>query len=131
MVVLDASTLTAALIDRGPGGDWARSVVLDGPLDAPHLLPVEVASALRRAEQSSVVSADVASLAHRDLLDLDIRLHGYASLAARVWQLRSAVSSDDAWYVALAETLDAPLATLDRRLVRAPGPDCRFITPPE
>ena len=99
--------------------------------DAPHLLPVEVASALRRAQQSAAVSADVASLAHRDLLDLDIRLHAYAPLAARVWQLRSTVSSDDAWYVALAEALDAPLATLDRRLARAAGPDCRFITPPE
>ena len=33
----------------------------------------------------------------------------------------------DAYYVALAEALDAPLVTLDRRLARAAGPVCRFI----
>lgn len=35
----------------------------------------------------------------------------------------------DAYYVALAEALDAPLITLDPRLARAAGPDCRFIVP--
>lgn len=104
-------------------------MLLDGPLDAPHLLPVETASVLRRSERATVISGDVATLAHRDLVDLDIRLHTYAPLAARVWQLRSTVSSYDAWYVALAEALDTPLATLDQRLVRARGPHCRFATP--
>ncbi len=37
----------------------------------------------------------------------------------------------DACYVALAELLGAPLVTLDRRLTRAPGPRCVFLTPPE
>ncbi len=32
-------------------------------------------------------------------------------------------------YVALAEALDLPLATLDRELARASGPTCRFILP--
>jgi predicted nucleic acid-binding protein len=36
----------------------------------------------------------------------------------------------DASYVALAEILDAPLVTLDRRPARAPGPRCAFLTPP-
>jgi len=31
---------------------------------------------------------------------------------------------------ALAESLKAPLATLDARLTRAPGPRCSFIGPP-
>ena len=33
-------------------------------------------------------------------------------------------------YVALAEATNVPLATLDRRLVRAAGPTCRFLAPP-
>ena len=32
---------------------------------------------------------------------------------------------------ALAESLDVPLATLDRRLSRASGPRCAFATPPD
>jgi len=39
------------------------------------------------------------------------------------------VTAYDAWYVALAEAYDAPLATLDTRLVDAPGPACAFDTP--
>jgi len=33
-------------------------------------------------------------------------------------------------YLALAESLAVPLATLDGRLTRAPGPRCRFLGPP-
>lgn len=36
----------------------------------------------------------------------------------------------DAWYVALAELLDADFATLDARLARAAGPACGFLLPP-
>lgn len=43
--------------------------------------------------------------------------------------MRDAVSSYDGWYVALAEALDVPLLTLDRKLARAAGPRCAFLTP--
>jgi predicted nucleic acid-binding protein len=46
-----------------------------------------------------------------------------------VRQLRVTVSAYDAWYVALAEALDVPFATLDSRLARAPGPRCAFHVP--
>jgi predicted nucleic acid-binding protein len=52
-------------------------------------------------------------------------------LASRAWELRDTVTYYDASYVALAELLDAPLVTLDRRLAQAPGPRCAFLTPPE
>jgi predicted nucleic acid-binding protein len=42
----------------------------------------------------------------------------------------ASVTPDDAWYVALAEALDVPLATLDVRLAAASGPRCVFLTPP-
>lgn len=41
------------------------------------------------------------------------------------------VTAYDAWYVALAESLDAKLATLDWRLARTPGCRCPFETPHE
>jgi predicted nucleic acid-binding protein len=39
------------------------------------------------------------------------------------------VTTYDGTYVALAELLGAPLATLDRGLAAAPGPRCSFTTP--
>ncbi|HET9244039.1 MAG TPA: hypothetical protein VFN99_11420 [Gaiella sp.] len=41
----------------------------------------------------------------------------------------AALTDVEAWYVALAEALDAPLATLDARLCAAPGPRCEFAMP--
>jgi len=128
-LVVDASLVVAALIDSGTDGRWAESMLESDALAAPHLLPVEVANVLRRAVAMDEVSADSASLAHADLLGLRIGLFAYEPFANRVWELRGGVSAYDAWYVALAESLDAPLATLDRRLTRSTGTRCRFSIP--
>lgn len=128
--VLDASVVVAALIDTGPDGHWAEAELLGVPLAAPHLLPVEVASILRRVARAGHITDDVAALAHRDLLRLPIEFFPYEPVASRAWSLRANLTSYDAWYVGLAELLDAPLSTLDRRLSRATGPQCVFRTPP-
>lgn len=127
--VVDASTVVAALVDDGPAGRWAEEELLAGPLAAPHLLPVEVANILRRAVHADQIPADLAAQAHRDLLDLDVTLFPYEPFGERIWALRDNVTAYDGWCVAIAEHLDAPLATLDQRLARAPGPRCRFSTP--
>ena len=127
--VMDASTVVAALVDGGPDGTWAESIVGHGDLAAPHLLPVEVANVLRRAEISGRISADVASLTYRALFDLPVVLLPFEPFAERVWALRPALSAYDAWYVAIAESLSAPLATLDAKLSRSPGPRCDFLMP--
>ena len=49
--------------------------------------------------------------------------------AQRAWELRHNLTSYDAWYVAVAEALGLPLATLDEGLARASGPKCDFLTP--
>jgi predicted nucleic acid-binding protein len=128
--VVDASVVVAALIDDGPVGRWAEELVVSTPLAAPHLMPVEAANILRRAALAGDVSDDIATLAHADLLALAVELFPYDVLAERIWELRGAVTAYDGWYVALAESLQAPLATLDDRLTRAPGPRCSFIGPP-
>jgi predicted nucleic acid-binding protein len=128
--VADASVIVAALIDDGPAGRWAEQLIADQPLAAPHLMPIEAANILRRAALAGDVSDDIASLAHADLVALPAELFPYEPFADRVWALRGAVTAYDAWYVALAEALKAPLATLDGRLARAPGPRCRFLGPP-
>ena len=130
-LVVDASLVVAALVDSGPTGTWAEEKLGSGHLAAPHLMPVEAASILRRAALAGEVSVDTASMAHEDLLALRVELFPYGPFAARVWALRTNVTAHDAWYVALAESLDAKLATLDRRVARASGCRCGFLTPPE
>jgi predicted nucleic acid-binding protein len=130
MLVVDASIVVAALVDSGPVGRWAEDRLLSSPLAAPHLMPVEAANVIRRSEIAGDLSTDVASMAHADLLDLPVGLFPYEPVATRVWELRRGVTAYDAWYVALAELLDAPLATLDARLSAAQGPRCTFETPP-
>jgi predicted nucleic acid-binding protein len=129
-LVVDASLVVSALVDTGSAGTWAESLLAAGGLSAPHLMPVEAASVLRRAAAAGDITADVASMAHADLLDLRVELFPYAPFAPRVWNLRGSLTTYDAWYVALAESLGAKVATLDLKLARAEGPCCRFEVPP-
>jgi predicted nucleic acid-binding protein len=129
--VIDATALVAALVDSGADGSWAERELIDDHLAAPHLLPVEVTNILRRAVLAGEVSEDVASLAVADLLALRVELFPFEPLATRVWELRGSITSYDAWYVALAEQLEAPVVTLDRKLSRAPGLRCTFRVPPK
>ena len=92
-------------------------------------MPVEVANILRRAAQTGDISTDVAALAHGDLLQLGVALFPYEPFGDRVWELRGNLTAYDAWYVAVAERLNAPLATLDGRLAGSAGPRCEFATP--
>lgn len=128
-LVVDAATVVAALIDGGPDGTWAEVMLASEQLAAPHLMPVEASNILRRAVLARDIGGDVASLAHEDLLDLRVELFPYEQLGGRVWELRHSLTAYDGCYVALAELLDAPLATLDFRLARASGPRCSFATP--
>lgn len=127
--VVDASVVVAALVTTDADGVWAEGVLEGGPLWAPHLLPVEVLSQVRRSVAAGLLAPDQAAMAVADLADLPI---GYVSAQphlSRMWELRSNVTAYDAIYVALAEALDAPLVTLDQRLARASGPRCAFVTP--
>ena len=128
-LVVDAAAMVAALVDGGRDGHWVQAH-LQGPAAAPHHMPVEVASVLRRAVLAGDLDPSAANAAHEELMAMPVALFEYRPLADRVWALRDSVSPYDAWYVALAEELDVPLVTLDRRLARAPGPRCAFELPP-
>ncbi|HEX3127849.1 MAG TPA: type II toxin-antitoxin system VapC family toxin [Thermoanaerobaculia bacterium] len=129
-VVVDASLLVAATSDAGAEGRWAEDVVRAGSLVAPPLALVEATNILRRFELEGRLGRLEAGAAARDLLLFDLELVPFSPFAERVWELRANVTSYDAWYVAVAEQCDLPLATLDRRLARATGPRCRFLLPP-
>ena len=96
----------------------------------PSLADAEVTSVLRkRVRVGSITAAD-----GWRLLDtyrwMAVTRHNIFAMFDRIWELRANVTAYDAWYVALAESLRAELATLDVKLSRVTGPRCEFQTPP-
>ena len=121
--------LVAALVDTGPHGDWAEDVLARGSLHAPELARAEATSILRRLERAKLITTPEANGAQDDLMQLDIDSFSFEPFADRIWELRHNVTSYDAWYVALAEALKLPLATLDETLSKSNGVACEFLTP--
>ena len=128
-MIVDASVVVAGVLADDLHSEWALEMLLRSGLAAPHLMPAEVTQKLRRDSMRGSVTARDADMAMADLGSLPIDLHPFEPVAERVWELRGAVSAYDAWYVALAEALEVPLATLDVRLAHAPGPRCAFVVP--
>jgi predicted nucleic acid-binding protein len=126
VIVIDASVLVNVLGDDGDDGRRARQAVVGRELAAPELIDVEVASVLRRHWRAKTITARRFAAAADDLTDLPLVRYPALPFLPRVYQLRANVSAYDAVYVALAEHLDCPLLTADRRLAAAPGPRCAF-----
>jgi predicted nucleic acid-binding protein len=127
--VVDSSVLVAALVDTGPLGRWAETVLAGGSLHAPELAFAEATNIFRRLERAKLITTPEANAAQDDLMQLDIDLFPFEPFADRIWELRHNVTSYDAWYVALAEALKLPLATLDEPLSKSNGVTCKFLTP--
>jgi predicted nucleic acid-binding protein len=127
-VVIDASVAFAGLVGTGRSSDWARDILGGDDIVAPELMSVEVAHILRKAVLGGELSPNYASELLTDLRFLVTDFLPHAPLLERVWELHPNLTSYDATYVALAETLGAPLATLDKRLAKAPGPTCAFVS---
>ena len=121
MIVLDASVVLEVLL-RMPAGIALEERLFSGEtLHAPHLLDVEVAQVLRRYALAGDIDAGRCRAALDDLAGVALTRYPHDFLMQRVWDLRGNLSAYDAVYVALAEALDAPLLTRDRRLAKAPG----------
>jgi predicted nucleic acid-binding protein len=127
--VIDSSVLVAALIDTGPHGAWAESVLATGSLHAPELARAEATNIFRRLERANLITTPEANAAQDDLMELNIDVFPFEPFADRIWELRHTVTSYDAWYVALAEALKLPLATLDEPLSKSNGVTCKFLMP--
>ena len=128
-IVIDSSVVVAALVDSGPHGDWAEEVLAGGLLLAPELVRAEATNIFRRLERAKLITTPEANAAQDDLMQLDIELFPFEPFAGRIWELRHNVTSYDAWYVAIAEALKLPLATLDEALSKSNGVTCKFLTP--
>jgi predicted nucleic acid-binding protein len=127
VIVVDASAATELVLQTALGARVERRLYQDdGHLHAPHLLDVEVLSALRRLVRMGEVTAGRAKEAIEDLGLLRIVRHGHRDLAMRAWELRENFTAYDAMYLALAESLDATVVTCDGPLGGAPGHSARI-----
>jgi predicted nucleic acid-binding protein len=127
VIVVDASavievvlrTRTAAAVER-------RLHDMRETLHAPHLIDIEVAHVIRRFAANGEIAGERGQAAIEDLADFPLRRHPHLLLLPRIWELRHNLTAYDAAYVVLAEVLDAPLITRDRRLAASSGHEARI-----
>jgi predicted nucleic acid-binding protein len=126
MIVVDASAMLEVLL-RTPAAAAVERRLFDSrqTMHAPHLIDVEVAQVIRRYAATRDLDADRGRAALADLADFPLRRYPHDLLLPRVWELRNNLTAYDAVYVALAEALDAPLLTSDKRLATAAGHHAR------
>lgn len=115
---------TSALLDylfQAEGAEALNGLIeaQDADVHVPHVCDIEFTAGLRKELARRTLSMGDAALALIDYTDLALRKHGHEALMLRILELRENFSSYDAAFVALAERLDAPLVTRDRRLARA------------
>lgn len=117
MVVVDASVVIAALIGHEAAG--VRVLKSTDELHAPASIDAEVLHGLRRNLLAREITQETAAGAVLLLSTLPVTRHPVTPFVSRMWQLRHNITAYDAGYVALAESLDVPLLTRDKRLARA------------
>ena len=120
MIVLDASAAVDLLLDIGEQAEWVRErLSAIEEMHAPHLLDIEVGSAMRRRLLLGEIDGERGTLVLGALTALPIIRYAHAPLTQRMWDLRGRITFHDAAYIALAEALDAAVVTTDQRLGRA------------
>ncbi|CAM5260735.1 ribonuclease VapC12 [Streptomyces spiroverticillatus] len=116
MIVVDAGLLVWLLCDKGRIGRAARDRVRGERLLAPHLVDVEVTSALLGRHRGGKLTDTERDEAFAALAMLPVRRFKHLPLVPRARELSANLSPYDAMYVALAEGFGVPLLTSDGRI---------------
>ncbi len=128
MIVLDASAAVEFVLGSRRGRVVSKRIAPVGEsVHAPHLIDLEVAQVLRRAAASGQASTDRLRSALEDFRAIPLERYPHDVFLPRIWQLRRNASAYDAVYLALSETLSAPLLTCDSALVEIPGCDAEVV----
>jgi predicted nucleic acid-binding protein len=125
MTVVDASVVVRLLQNRAGDDRLRHRFGQDRYIHAPALIDAEVASAIRGLLLTSNPAIRASPARAQEMLDdfADLPLVRYPMQPhqRRALVLRNNFTAYDAFYVALAESLGAPLLTDDRKFVRAAG----------
>jgi predicted nucleic acid-binding protein len=127
LLIVDASAAVEFLLDAPAAAAVRGELQRAESLHAPHLIDLEVLSALRRAVSNRRINARRGLAAVEDLALMRLQRYPAGPLLRRIWNLRNSATPYDASYIALAEALGAPLLTTDRRMARSHGHYARII----
>ena len=132
MIVVDSSVVLEVLL-RSPRASAIekRIFAANESLHAPHLLDLEVVQVLRRYSLSGEMPTARGQEAIIDLLNLPIARYPHDIFVDRIWELRNTMTAYDAAFVALAESLPAPLLTCDAKLSAASGHRANIVLIPK
>jgi predicted nucleic acid-binding protein len=117
MIVLDASVVVELLTN----GALAESIraELAGCGESflvPHLIDVEVVSALRRLAGGQRIDGHRSAEFLAGLAAMPAERYAHTPLIGRIWELRHNFTAYDAAYIALAEVTGSVLYTCDEKL---------------
>lgn len=115
ILVLDASAIVDLLLAL-PTAEAIRRRIQGSDLHAPAHFDAEVLSALGRLHRDGQLSSEDVATRLTLLEGLPIQRHELPPLLSGAWNRRGNVRLAAALYVELAEQLDAPILTTDRRL---------------
>jgi predicted nucleic acid-binding protein len=125
VIVVDTSAMVEFLLGRDELGFRAREVMADNlPVAAPYAIDLECTAALRGLVLGRKVSPDDAAESLETLDQIDLRRMDHSPFMRRVWELRDSMWPYDAIFVAMAESLDVPLLTVDKKYAGTPGIRC-------
>jgi predicted nucleic acid-binding protein len=128
MIVVDASAILAILINAPTAAILRRRMFAQGhKLHAPHLIDIEVVRVIRRWFLTGEMQLDRAQEAIALFQLMPIERYSHEILLDRIWQHRANLTAYDAAYVALAETLDTIVLTVDAKLASVPGLSSRVV----
>jgi predicted nucleic acid-binding protein len=117
VIVLDASVVVELLTNGNLAESLRRDLASRGDsFIVPHLLDVEVASALRKLVAGQRVDPHRTDELLEGLATLPAERYPHTPLLGRIWELRHNFTCYDATYIALAEVTDSTLYTSDARL---------------
>lgn len=119
MIVLDAS-IVVELLTIGPLSDSINHDLAhrNEIFLAPHVLDLEVASALRGLVAGKRIDSHRIEQAIKQLVTLPIKRYSHLPLLGRIWELRHNFTPYDAAYIALAEATNSVLYTCDAKLTK-------------
>ena len=117
MIVLDASVVVELLINGALAGPIRRDLAeRSDSFIVPHLLDVEVASALRKLVAGQRIDSHRSEEFLAGLAALPAERYSHTPLLGRMWELRHNFTAYDAAYIALAEATNSVLYTCDEKL---------------
>jgi predicted nucleic acid-binding protein len=117
MIVLDASVVVE-LLTNSAMSDIIRQELSrhDESVLVPHLIDIEVTSAIRRMAASQRIDTHRSRQFLAELADLPAERYPHTPLIGRIWELRHNFTAYDAAYIALAEATNSVLYTCDEKL---------------